>query len=197
MRAHARLAPGILLMLTAVTFGAAACNQMMDSGPRYKPLAESDFFPDGQSARPQVEGTVARGHLRLDDAFSTGRVNGTLVEELPIRVTRDALARGQDRFDIFCSPCHGQRGYGDGVIVERGFPSPPSYHIDRLRDAPVGHFFDVITNGYGEMASYASRVAPNDRWAIVAYIRALQLSQHATIDDVPPDVRRQLLTSRP
>jgi len=168
---------------------------MMNDEPRYKPLAESDFFADGQSARPRVDGTIARGHLRLDQAFYTGRSNGAFVSTPPVPVTRDLLARGRERFDIFCSPCHGRLGDGDGVVVERGFRSPPSYHIDRLRTAPVGHFFDVMTNGFGAMASYASRVQPADRWAIAAYIRALQLSQHAALSDAPADVRRRLLES--
>jgi hypothetical protein len=165
---------------------------MMNDEPRYKPLAASDFFADGQSARPQVEGTIAHGHLRLDQTFYTGRANGLLVDTLPIPVTREVLARGRERFDIFCSPCHGRLGNGEGMVVQRGFQSPPSYHIERLRNAPDGHIFDVITNGFGAMASYASRVAPGDRWAIVAYIRALQLSQHAAISDVPPDERGRL-----
>ncbi len=180
------------ILLFALGFSGPACNQMMNDGPRYRPFAESDFFRDGQSARPRVEGTIAHGHLRLDQAFYTGRVNGDLVDAIPVRLSREALVRGHERFDIFCSPCHGRLGYGDGIIVDRGFQSPPSYHIDRLRDAPAGHFFDVITNGFGGMAGYASRVPPGDRWAIVAYIRALQLSQHATIADVPADTLERL-----
>jgi len=186
---------GVLVAAFATLLAASGCSQMMNDEPRYKPLAESDFFADGQSARPQVDGTIARGHLRLDQAFYTGRSNGVLVSALPVPVTRDLLVRGRQRFDIFCSPCHGRLGDGDGVVVERGFRSPPSYHIDRLRTAPAGHFFDVMTNGFGAMASYASRVPPADRWAIVAYIRALQLSQHAALSDAPADVRRRLLES--
>jgi len=168
---------------------------MMNDEPRYKPLAASDFFADGQSARPRVEGTVARGHMRLDQAFYSGRSNGVLVDALPVPVTRDLLVKGRERFDIFCSPCHGRLGNGDGVVVERGFQSPPSYHIDRLRTVPVGYFFDIMTNGFGAMASYASRVPPADRWAIAAYIRALQLSQYAPLSDAPADARRRLLES--
>jgi len=185
---------GVLVAL-AILPAASGCNQMMNDEPRYKPLAESDFFADGQSARPRVDGTIARGHLRLDQAFYTGRSNGGFVSAPPVPVTRDLLARGRERFDIFCSPCHGRLGDGDGVVVERGFRRPPSYHIDRLRTAPVGHFFDVMTNGFGAMASYASRVQTADRWAIAAYIRALQLSQHAALSDAPADVRRRLLES--
>ena len=186
----------VLVMLCAAAgLAAAGCNQMMNDEPRYKPLAASDFFADGQSARPQVAGTVARGHLRLDQAFYTGKSGGVLVNSFPVPVTHDLLVRGRERFDIFCSPCHGRLGNGDGMVVERGFRSPPSYHIDRLRNAPVGHFFDVMTNGFGAMSSYASRVPPADRWAIAAYIRALQLSQHATLSDAPADARQKLLES--
>lgn len=185
----------LAMLWLSAALGTAACNQMMNDEPRYKPLASSDFFADGQSARPQVEGTVARGHLRLDRALYTGKVAGVFVTAFPVPVTRDLLARGRERFNIFCSPCHGLLGNGDGVVVERGFRSPPSYHIDRLRDAPAGHFFDVMTNGFGAMSSYASRVPVADRWAIVAYIRALQLSQHATLSDFPENERRKLLES--
>jgi len=165
---------------------------MMNDEPRYKPLAASDFFEDGQSARPQVAGTIAHGHLRLDQAFYTGQLNGSLVETFPVPVTRALLTRGQERFDIFCSPCHGRTGNGDGMVVQRGFRPPPSYHLDRLRAAPVGHFFDVMTNGIGAMSSYASRVPVADRWAIAAYIRALQLSQSAPLADVPQAERQRL-----
>jgi mono/diheme cytochrome c family protein len=174
----------------------AGCNQMMSDEPRYKPLAASDFFADGLSARPQVAGTIARGHLHLDQAFYTGKSGGVPVTSFPVAVTRDLLVRGRERFDIFCSPCHGRLGTGDGVVVERGFRSPPSYHIDRLRNAPVGHFFDVMTNGFGAMSSYASRVPAADRWAIAAYIRALQLSQHATLADAPANTRQLLESMR-
>jgi mono/diheme cytochrome c family protein len=172
------------------------CNQMMNDEPRYKPLAASDFFEDGQSARPQVTGTIAHGHLRLDQAFYTGRLNGSLVDTFPVPVTRALLTRGQERFDIFCSPCHGRTGDGDGMVVQRGFRPPPSYHLDRLRAAPIGHFFDVMTNGIGAMPSYASRVSVMDRWAIAAYIRALQLSQFAPLADVPETERQRLQASQ-
>ncbi|HEY7288414.1 MAG TPA: cytochrome c [Vicinamibacterales bacterium] len=198
MRRIVRLPPVLTtaLWIGAVSLAAGGCNQMMNDEPRYKPLASSDFFADGQSARPQVPGTIAHGHLHLDTAFYTGRSNGAFVTAFPIRVTRDVLSRGQQRFDIFCSPCHGRLGNGDGMVVERGFRAPPSYHTDRLRAAPIGHFFDVMTNGFGAMPSYASRVPPDDRWAIVAYIRALQLSQLASIGDVPDDERQRLQESR-
>ncbi len=161
--------------------------------PKYKPLAPTSFFDDGRSERPVVPGTVARGHLQIDEQLYTGKANGALAETFPFPITREDLARGRERFNIFCSPCHGRLGDGQGMIVQRGFPPPPSYHQDRLRQAPVGHFFDVITNGYGRMYSYASRVSPQDRWRIIAYIRALQLSQHATINDVPEEERGRLM----
>jgi hypothetical protein len=171
----------------------AGCRQVMNVEPRYNPLAASDFFPDGQGARPLVEGTVARGHLRIDRHFYGGKSGEELVDTFPFPVTKEVIERGQQRFNIFCTPCHGYVGNGDGIIVERGLRAPPSYHIDRLRNAPVGHFFDVMTNGFGAMPSYASRIPPRDRWAIIAYIRALQFSQNAKLADVPPGERQKLL----
>jgi len=170
-----------------------ACRQDMHDQPRYEPLEKSAFFEDGRSARPFVEGTVARGQLRLDDHFYTGKVNGKLVTTLPFTATKEVLTRGQERYNIFCSPCHDQVGTGTGMIVQRGFRQPLSFHIDRLRQAPAGYFFDVMTNGFGTMYSYADRIQPKDRWAIVAYIRALQLSQNATLEDVPAVERSKLL----
>jgi mono/diheme cytochrome c family protein len=170
-----------------------ACTQKMAQAPRYDPYAPSDFFSDGSSARPLPADTVAQGHLREDPALYTGKdANGQDVTELPFPTTREALERGQSRFSVYCTPCHGYGGDGDGMIVQRGFTPPPSFHSDQLRNAPVGHFFDVMTNGLGPMPSYASQIPVPDRWAIVAYIRALQLSQHATLDDVPPDQRAAL-----
>jgi mono/diheme cytochrome c family protein len=177
----------------AVVLLLSACRLDMHVQPKYKPLAPTSFFDDGRSERPVVPGTVARGHLQIDEQLYTGKVNGALAETFPFPITRQDLARGRERFNIFCSPCHGRLGDGQGMIVQRGFPPPPSYHQDRLQQAPVGHFFDVITNGYGRMYSYASRVPPEDRWRIIAYIRALQLSQHATINDVPGEEREQLM----
>jgi mono/diheme cytochrome c family protein len=139
-----------------------------------------------------VEGTVARGQLRLDDHLYTGKVDGKLVATFPFPITHADLERGRDRYNIYCAPCHDSTGHGRGMIVLRGFPPPPSYHIPRLREAPVGHFFDVITNGLGNMYSYASRVSPEDRWRIIAYIRALQLSQSATLAEVPAAQRAEL-----
>jgi mono/diheme cytochrome c family protein len=171
----------------------AGCRLDMHVQPKYKPDEPSTFFSDGRSDRPEVPGTVARGHLHIDPAFYTGRVNGVLVTTFPFPITPQVLERGRERFNIYCTPCHDYTGSGRGLVVQRGFPPPPSYHTDRLRQAPVGHFFEVITNGYGAMFSYASRVSPRDRWAIVAYIQALQLSQHATLNDVPGAQRQKLM----
>ncbi len=178
--------------LALVLLSAIGCRVDMHVDPRYDPLSPSTFFPDGRSARPQVPGTVIHGQLRTDELRYTGKVNGVVSNEFPFPITRADLERGRERFNVNCSPCHDYTGSGHGMIVQRGFQAPPSYHIERLRNAPVGHFFDVITNGYGAMYSYASRVAPDDRWRIAAYIRALQLSQHATLNDVPADSRGQL-----
>ena len=161
----------------------SACRQDMHNQPKYKPLSETAFFGDSRSARPTIEDTVARGQLRVNEARYTGKENGKDVTAIPIQITHDDIVRGKDRFQIYCTPCHGQLGDGRGMIVLRGLRQPPSYHDERLVNAPIGHFFDVITNGYGSMYSYASRVATDDRWRIAAYIRALQLSQNA-----PPDL---------
>ena len=175
-------------VLGAVTFAAllsaTGCRQDMHNQPKYKPLAATDFFGDRRSARPAIADTVARGQLRIDQARYTGKLNGKDVTAIPIQITRDDLERGHDRFEIYCSPCHGRLGDGQGMIVKRGLRQPPSYHDERLVTAPIGHFFDVMTNGYGAMYSYASRVAVDDRWRIAAYIRALQLSQNA-----PPELQ--------
>lgn len=164
----------------------------MADQPSYRPLAKSSFFGDDRSARPLPEGTVARGQLRADERFYTGKSGGEPITALPVPLTRELLERGQERFNIFCAPCHDRTGGGGGMVVLRGYRRPPSYHIDRLRAAPIGHFFDVITRGFGSMPDYATQVRPADRWAIAAYIRALQLSQRATLADVPPEARGQL-----
>lgn len=176
-----------LVALLFFTLFAASCRRDMQDQPRYKPLAATSFFDDGRSERPAIPDTVARGQLHLDQARYTGKVNGKDIDYFPIQITRADVARGQQRFDIYCSPCHGRLGDGHGMIVLRGLQPPPTYHDPRLVNAPVGHFFDVITNGYGAMFSYASRVPVDDRWRITAYIRALQLSQNA-----PPELGRQV-----
>jgi len=190
-----RLAPLPAVVLGLVVVLAAGCNEQdMVVQPKVKPYQESAFFADGQASRPLIEGTVARGQLRVDPAYDTGKLGDLLVDKFPARVKVDStlLRRGQERYNIYCSPCHSRSGDGKGMIVQRGFPTPPSFHDQRLRDAPAGHFFNVITHGYGAMYSYASRIPTDDRWAIVAYIRALQLSQYATLDDVPPEERSRL-----
>jgi cytochrome c553 len=184
---------GLVVLSLLALLSTAACRQDMQDQPKYIPLRPSDFFPDGRSERPLVEGTVARGHLQDDALLYTGKgPDGKFSNDFPFPVTKATLERGQQRFDIYCAPCHDRLGTGDGKIVRRGFRHPPSYHIDRLREAPNGYLFDVITNGFGAMPDYAAQVQANDRWAIVAYIRALQLSQNANINDVPADARAQL-----
>jgi hypothetical protein len=164
----------------------------MHDQPKYIPLRASAFFTDVRSARPVVEGTVARGELHDDDLLYTGKVRREDATVFPFRVDAGVMARGQERFNIYCAPCHGRTGQGDGMIVRRGYRRPPSMHQDRLRNAPAGHFFDVITNGFGAMPDYAAQVRAEDRWAIVAYVRALQLSEHATLADVPVSERDKI-----
>jgi hypothetical protein len=171
---------------------AAGCRQDMHDQPRYKPYSTSDFFQDQRASRPQVEGTIARGHLREDPLLFTGKQDGTFVDVFPFPVTALVMARGRERFDIFCSPCHGRTGEGDGMIVRRGFRRPPTFHQDRLRQVAAGYIFDVVTNGFGLMPDYAAQVPVPDRWAIVAYLRALQRSRQATITDVPQADRTRL-----
>jgi mono/diheme cytochrome c family protein len=176
-----KISPLGLLVVLALT----GCRQDMHDQPRFKPLAKSDFYADLRSARPPVEGTVARGQLHEDSYFYTGKFGNNPGDYMPFPVTDDVLARGRERFNIYCAPCHSRLGDGNGMIVQRGFRAPPSYHTERLRKAPLGYFFDVMTNGFGAMPEYASQIPPRDRWSIVAYIRALQLSQGATTGDVP------------
>ena len=167
----------------------------MHDAPRYEPLEASTFFSDGQSSRMPVANTVARGQLREDDLLYTGKIGGQLANEFPMPVTAEVMARGQERFNVFCSPCHARTGDGNGMIVQRGFRQPPSYYEERLVNAPVGYFFDVMTHGFGAMQDYAAQVPVADRWAIAAYIRALQFSRRGTVNDVPADRREELNTS--
>jgi mono/diheme cytochrome c family protein len=187
LRISARLVVVLLIGLSL-----PACRRDMHDQPKYIPLRESTFFTDQRSARPFVAGTVARGQLHEDGLFYTGKVNGADATVFPFAIDSRTMARGRERFDVFCSPCHGRTGQGDGMIVRRGYRHPPTFHQDRLRDAPVGHFFDVITNGFGAMPDYATQIKAEDRWAIVAFVRALQLSEHATIAEVPADRRGTL-----
>jgi mono/diheme cytochrome c family protein len=177
-------APALLLGL--------GCDQAMSEQPKRKPLQESRFFADGQSSRPPVPGTIAQGGLQLDDHLYQGTVAGEFADTFPFPVTREVIVRGRERFDIFCSPCHDRTGYGHGAVVGRGFAAPPSYHIERLRRAKPGYFFDVITRGFGAMPDYRDQIPVRDRWAIVAYLRALQESQNARPEDVPPEELRRL-----
>jgi hypothetical protein len=183
--------------LSAIGILLAGCRLDMHVQPKYLPYEATDFFGDGRSERPPVSGTVARGHLRLDELLYTGKENGVLADKFPFPITRADLERGRERYNIYCTPCHDYTGSGHGMIVQRGFPPPPSFHIDRLRNAPTGHYFDVMTNGLGAMYSYAARVEPEDRWRIAAYLRALQLSRHATIQDAPEVKRRKLVEENP
>ena len=223
----------VLLAILLAVILTSACRRDMQDQPKFKPLRPSSFFADGRSARPLIDGTVARNQLRDDTLFYTGKTGpgqqagaaaqpgvnasgsgptaglrpgettvagqNTQPQSYPgyattflFPITSDALNRGQERFNIYCSVCHGLTGDGLGMIVRRGYKQPPSYHIDRLRQAPVGYFFDVITNGFGAMPDYAAQITPEDRWKIIAYIRALQLSQQGSLADVPPDQRDKL-----
>ena len=199
----------------------------MHNQPKYRPLRSSDFFVDGQASRPPVPGTVARGQLREDWTFYTGKISKTgalptlpgtappdsvampslgapgvgsgplpqlrgYVQVFPFPVTHPVLDRGQDRYNVFCTPCHDRVGTGQGMVVRRGYRRPPSFHIDRLRQAPIGYFFDVITNGFGAMPDYAAQIPAQDRWAIIAYLRALQLSQQAPLAVVPEAERQKM-----
>jgi cytochrome c553 len=162
----------------------------MRQQPYYRPLTPSTLFENGTSARPIPANTIPRGEwgqIMLNEAMYTGKVNGEYVDTLPVPVTQALMERGRERYDIFCSPCHGRVGDGQGMIVQRGFPQPASYHTDRLRQQPDGYYYEVISNGFGRMYSYASRIQPEDRWAIVAYIRALQLSQNFPVESLPAE----------
>jgi mono/diheme cytochrome c family protein len=185
-RFHARdfLATSILVATVALS---SACRIDMHVQPRENPLSRSDFYADQRSERPPVDGTVARGQLHEDSYFYTGKIGNNPGDYLPFPATMEVLERGRERYNIYCAPCHSRVGDGNGFIPSRGFArKPPSYHIPRLQKAPLGYFYDVITNGFGIMPDYASQIPPRDRWNIVAYIRALQLSQNATKADVPP-----------
>ena len=216
-RGSARRPCGYRILCVLLLAALAGCDRLdMYDQPRYEALEASNFFGDGLSARPRVEGTIPRGGLHDDIPFYTGKDGDQLVSRIPDAVYRAVydgnpqhfdrpfdqieevalrqalLERGRERFDIYCSVCHGRTGDGDGMVVRRGFRRPPTYHSDRLRQAAAGHFFDVITNGFGAMSSYASRVDAADRWAIIAYLRALQFSQNARLNDVPADEREKL-----
>jgi mono/diheme cytochrome c family protein len=183
-----------LLTAAAIAVAVAGCRRDMQDQPKYKDLRGSAFFEDKRSARPVVEGTVARGRNYADALLRTGKVNGQPVATLPMPLTRAVLERGRDRYRIYCTPCHGLMGDGQGIVVQRGYRQPPNFNIDRLRAAPVGYFFDVQTNGFGAMMDYSAQIPTEDRWAIAAYVRVLQLSQSATLSDVPVEDRNRLLS---
>jgi mono/diheme cytochrome c family protein len=190
-----------LRKMAAVTAGAAllmalaGCHTDMWHQPKLKAQSENSFFADGKTDRTPFMNTVAVGNLRQDEVFYTGKQNNRLVSQMPMPVTPELLKRGQQQYNVFCAPCHGKSGDGQGMIAQRGLAlrrQPASYHTDRLRGMPVGYFYDVITNGYGVMYSYASRIAPEDRWAIAAYIRVLQQSQYTRVNELTPEDLRRL-----
>jgi mono/diheme cytochrome c family protein len=176
-----------LIVTMAALAALAGCQQQMAVQPRYQPLSASDYFADGQTARQPVDGTLAQGRAELDPLY-VAKDDTTF----PLPLTADLVARGQQRYNIFCTPCHGLTGDGDGYITTRGFRRPPTFHSDRLRAAPVGNYFDVITNGFGAMYDYSAQISPRDRWAIIAYIRALQLSQNVPASQLTPDERAKI-----
>ncbi len=179
-------------MAALVLLACAACRQDMHDQPKLTAYKPSDFFADKRSARPAVEGTIAQGYLNEDELLHTGRIGGEPATMFPFAVDEALMRRGRERYDIFCSPCHGLTGEGDGMVVQRGYRRPPSFHVDRLRQAPPGHMYDVITNGFGAMPDYAAQIPVRDRWAIAAYMRALQLSQNANVAVLSPDARGRL-----
>ncbi len=183
-----KVALGCFLVLLTVS----GCRRDMYDQPKTKLFSKTEFFADQSSARPLPAHTVVYHGARVDEARFTGLTKGILVAQLPVKLTPDLLERGRERYEIYCAICHGASGDGQGQVVRRGFPAPPSYHQERLRQAPIGHFYDVITNGYGAMYSYAARVNPDDRWAIAAYIRALQLSQNTPRNQLEPEDLKKL-----
>jgi hypothetical protein len=192
------LAPYIrLFLVAAAVFILSACSNMETQG-RYQPLQESAFFPDGRSARPPAPGSLPFGIPEENDVYFTGLTeDGMFVETMPVEISLEMLERGRERYDIFCAPCHGLDGYGQGMIVQRGFPAPQSFHIDRIRQAPDGHIYSAISNGFGRMFAYGYRVPPADRWAITAYVRVLQFSQQASMDQLPPDEQLEMEGNQP
>jgi hypothetical protein len=183
------MALGLAAMLA---MSATACRQDMHDAPKYEPLEKSSFFPDGRASRPLVANTIARGKLKEDKLLFTGRDGDAISETFPFPVTEGVVARGRERFNIYCSPCHARTGEGNGMIVQRGYKKPPSFHEDRLRVMPPGYFFQVMTNGFVTMPSYALQVAPEDRWAIAAYVKALQLSRNVTATELSADERAKV-----
>jgi mono/diheme cytochrome c family protein len=181
-----------MLLLPLLPLLLLACRQDMHDQPKYKSLRASAFFADGRTSRPRVDGTVARGELENDPARRFGKLDGEYIKVSPLPITKELLLRGRERYNIYCSVCHDRVGRGNGMIVQRGYRRPPSFHDERLREAADGYFFDVITNGFRVMPSYAREVRVRDRWAITAYIRALQLSQAAQLTQLAESERAQL-----
>lgn len=179
------------LLVSSLSF-AGGCRRDMQDQPRYKPLAKSGFFADERSARPIPRGVIARDQLNDTDLVHTGLVNGQFTTQFPMSITKPILLRGQERYNIFCTPCHGFLGDGNGMVARRGFMQPSNLHSDRLRKAPPGYLFQVVSNGYGAMPAYRDQISPQDRWNILAYLRALELSRNATLADVPPEARPAL-----
>ncbi len=184
--------PSSIAIVTAALLWTTACRQDMQDQPKYKALGENRFFADGRNARPIPAGTIARDELNDTDSFHTGVANGAFVDTIPVSIDARLLDRGRDRYDIYCSPCHGRTGDGNGMVAQRGVRAPANFHTDRLRSVPPGYLYQVIAYGYGAMGDYGDQIAVNDRWAIVAYLRALQLSRNATLRDVPAESRGQL-----
>ena len=185
---HSRRFATACVAVSFILFAGCSLKQDMAQQPKNRPLSPSDFFTDGRSARPLVENTVARGSL-LDDALIVPKDSNAF----PVPLNLELLERGENRYKVFCSPCHGSQGDGNGMVAIRGMKHPPSYHQDRLRQVPNGYIYEVITNGFGAMLGYSAQVPPRDRWAIIAYVRALQLSRNAKISELPPDVREKVL----
>jgi mono/diheme cytochrome c family protein len=186
------LRSNVFFAFLAAAVLAAGCRQDMHDAPRYEAFEASSSFADNRASRVAPAGTVARGWLRDDEALYTGKIAGQPVDEFPFAIGREELARGQQRYNIYCTPCHGKLGDGNGMVVQRGLRQAASYHQDRLRQEKQGYFYDVITNGFGAMQGYAEQIPVRDRWLIVAYVRTLQLSQHASANDVPADQRAAL-----
>jgi len=188
----------LLILFAGAALLGAGCRQDMHDQPKAKPQSKSGFFADGRTGRLPVEGTVARGQLREDDHLYRGKnADGSFVTAFPMAIDASVLERGRERYNIYCSPCHGRTGLGNGMVIQRGFKTAAaSHHLDRLREAPVGYWFDVMTNGYGAMLGYAAQVPVDDRWAIIAYVRALQLSRHATVEDIPEADREAVIAGK-
>jgi len=188
MKSKSSLLAALCLLVLAVAGCGTTLRQDMANQPRQNPLSPAAFFQDGRSERPLMENTVARGSLEDDALFVPKESNA-----FPLPLTRELLDRGQDRYNIFCSPCHGLQGDGQGMVTMRGMKHPPTYHQERLRNEPNGYLYDVVTNGFGAMNGYSAQLTPHDRWAIIAYVRALQLSRNAHVADLPANLREKLM----